>query len=401
MKYLLSAADFVDRNTPAIEEVVEIAGDLVLSDGQKRALGKVRKGVKKVVGSKMYSGVKSKLAQHVYAGPGVITAPVSQSVVVRGRKPKISSIKGGAVVTHREMFTTVGDANSVLAVNGGSIAGGASPVSSSYNLQVCSTNVNLFPWLSTLACSYDQYKFTSITVTYVPICASTQVSRVVLGWDSDANDSVPPSRGDFANLPANVATPAWAPVSLTIPCDGKWRFTTSGNVVYDQTLFNMGALYYAVTGTGTTAVLGDLFVDYTVQLKSPTLEGVAHGYATTTPTTITRIDGPQFPFKLSSTATSMIFSFFTDGTYKMFITGNSTSGAGSAPAGANGVTFGTADGLVLNSSANGRFGYFLSFNVQTTSGATPTLTLGGLTAWTVADVFWLKGGEWVNAMVTV
>jgi len=248
------------------EEVADVAGDLVLSKKQARALsrfakqtGSTRNKIKNWSEGRGWvekATPSNQLATYVSGRVGSMQhlpgAPTSIGTRVRSFTPKFRSVGNKITVTNREIVGYV-DQTSL----------GVRPFG---NLNPTSPYV--FPWLSTLANSYDRFKFSRLSFSYVPTCATTATGQITLAWDPSASDYVP----DVTNLPLmhSVQVAPWMPADLDIPVGsmpmkhmGEQASTASG-VAAD--FYSVGTLYVGTNGTGAAGIL---YANYTITLSDP------------------------------------------------------------------------------------------------------------------------------------
>lgn len=132
--------------------------------------------------------------------------------------------------------------------------------------------IDTFPWGSRVAKSFDKYKFTHLSFEYRAL-ASTAVSGVVtMSFDFDALDSDPLSKYEQSQTVPRVENQAYVSNVLNIKCDNLWRFTRQGTVSSsDLKTYDFGKFLISSYGSSTTSPIGEIFVNYTVELKYPTL----------------------------------------------------------------------------------------------------------------------------------
>lgn len=211
-----------------------------------------------------------------------VKAPVAQSRVSRNKPANISRRgRDEIVVTHREYITPVNFVYNVdftlsekaIAINPGL------PIS--------------FPWLSTIAPSYESYRFEKVKFCFETSVPTTQQGAFIMCFDYDASDNPPQTKTDFLNFQGAVKGPVWdADLSMTLDSKlmnkiGPSRYIRRGNRSGDIKLYDIGNLYYTIINTTTSAQYGDLFVEYTVVLQTPqmnTSETISDNYASLTNT---------------------------------------------------------------------------------------------------------------------
>ncbi len=173
--------------------------------------------------------------------------------------------------------------------------------SQSYTVQK-TLNINpglpeTFPWFSTVASKFQEYKIRGLVFHYVPSSGNAVSSTnaalgtVMMQTSYRAGETAPSSKQEMLNE-------YWACESIPstafchpIECDPKenpynLHYVRSGTLpsTADQLLYDLGTLYVATSGMqADNVVVGDLWVTYEIELKKPVLVSsiadAARGYA--------------------------------------------------------------------------------------------------------------------------
>lgn len=141
-----------------------------------------------------------------------------------------------------------------------------------------------FPWLSTIAGSFQEYKFKGIVFHYIP-SSGTAVSgtnaalgTVMLQTSYRSSDVAPQSKTELLNEYWSGETVPCDTVAHPIECDPnenpfnvQYVRTSSAVSEGDSTLlYDLGVTHLAVSGQQVSGnTLGDLWVTYEVELKKP------------------------------------------------------------------------------------------------------------------------------------
>lgn len=241
------------------------------------------------------------------------------------------------VIRHREFITTVKSST-------------AFTVQESFQLNP--GNSSTFPWLSTIANSFQEYRFKGIVFHYIPTSGnaisgtSPSLGSVMLQTSYRSNDSPPSNKAELLNeywsgesVPADTfahpieCNPAENPFNV--------QYVRSGDVPPgdNQLFYDLGVTHLCTQGQlAANNNLGDLWVTYEVELKKPivasnvtsdTLSLLASTYGPTA-TTIAPFAGlSRSRGNLSITAVSSL-SFTVDGfrpgRYTMFMNANGVTG---------------------------------------------------------------------------
>jgi hypothetical protein len=144
-----------------------------------------------------------------------------------------------------------------------------------------------FPWLSSQACGYDQYKFKRLAVTSQPGCSTATAGFISMYFDFDPRDGPAPSEITFDNARGRVTGNIWSPHTLNAQTQGLnsrtvyyVRVATPSDTVRRSA--DTCNLWVALSGVpaGTEVKLE---VSYTVQLRFP--ENIKEPGGTITPPT--------------------------------------------------------------------------------------------------------------------
>lgn len=293
----------------------------------KKAWNRIKRG---------FSRRQTDLVTHPGALSGAIAAPVAVTRIIRGSKPKFQHSKGSVTVTHREL---VGQFNNLTTF-------GVNPGNGGNGYALNPSNPLLFPWLQPIATNFDQYKFDSVRLQYVPLCATTETGRVALYFDKDSQDDAPADRVELANMAHLRETAPWAESSLNIPVDSVKRFVND-NTTADRKLVDLGQIGLAVYGGGGTNPVGDLFIHYTVTFFEPQPSA---GVIETEQIGLNSVNSGPDMFSVGGDAISTVVTFKTPGTFIVAVLQRNTTLA--AP--------GTS-GLTINSSTNAQaVGFYIA-----------------------------------------
>jgi len=193
-----------------------------------------------------------------------VQAPASSSRLMRMQQPKLStSITNGkatTIIRHREFLADV---------NG----------STAFNALTFAINpglVGTFPWLASIANNWDSYLFRKLDFSYETACSSITPGSVMMSIDFDAADPAPTSKLQLMTYDNAVRSASWqeARYDATVQNLHKFgiqRFTRSKALAanLDIKTYDVGNLFLATSGQATNAPIGELYVDYVVELFTP------------------------------------------------------------------------------------------------------------------------------------
>lgn len=190
-------------------------------------------------------------------------APVATSRRTTTNKPRMTTQTNGTTVTHREFI--------------GDIAGSVDYATNGYALNpgLAST----FPWLSKIAANYESYVFRKLSFQYETAVATTTAGTVMMAVDYDATDLAPTSKQSLMAYAQAQRSAPWQESSFN--CRGgdltkfaRERYIRTSSGGGDLKTYDVGNLFVATQGTPATD-LGELYVTYTVILRTPQVGGGA------------------------------------------------------------------------------------------------------------------------------
>lgn len=137
----------------------------------------------------------------------------------------------------------------------------------------------LFAWLSQVAQRFETYQFRKLRFCWEPILATAVSGTAVLGLDYDANDVVPTTKQQIMSFKSSVRAACWQPccldADLTIDDRGLSgrKYVRSGlpaGSAYDLKTYDVG-FFISLTSVGVTtgSLMGELYVEYDVELFTP------------------------------------------------------------------------------------------------------------------------------------
>lgn len=220
--------------------------------------GKTKRGAPSKRQTKPQPGRGANLAQ--------TKAPVAKSRNVRTNAPAYLNAPGGSVrVRHREfLWDIVGSVEFAwdeFAINPG----------------VPET----FPWLSAIAARFESYKFHSLRFCYEPAVSTTTPGTVILAVDYDASDIGPETKTVALSYRGAVRAAPWDECAFIAQQDdlhkAKSNYVRSGLAPSgtDIKMYDVGNLYVATQGQAAATAVGELYVEYDVELMTPQLNADA------------------------------------------------------------------------------------------------------------------------------
>jgi hypothetical protein len=183
-------------------------------------------------------------------------AAVAYSKAVGIKAPVVSTrANGRTVISHREYVC---------------------PVVGSLGLRLIGKNVNpglaeVFPWLSTIAANYEKYRMIRLKFQYITSSGTSTAGRVGLAFGYNPSEKLPQNKQEFFSIVPNQEEAPWEDITLVVPCTNESKYVRfSGISTGTVNTYDMGKIISAVGNNASgTATLGDLFVEYEVELTRP------------------------------------------------------------------------------------------------------------------------------------
>ncbi len=280
-------------------------------------------------------------------------AAVAVSSKRRQKNAEIEYARDGrsCVISHEERFATILGSTS-FAVNSYAINPGQS---------------STFPWLSGIANRFESYRFDKLEFLYKTKTATTALGDVILAVDYDATDAAPTDSIQAEAYDESVSSAPWQNLTHKCRAQNMRKLPTyyvrgdSQPSSTDLKLYDMGNLFVCTENQASAALVGYMYVRYTVRLLTPQLRsndfGIAGGsYVGTTACTAANpmgtspvADGSNRGWSVN--AASRI-TFDNPGTYLLFHYTTGTTLSASALANGSGVTSSSLGGTA-NAAATG------------------------------------------------
>lgn len=212
------------------------------------------------------------------AGFSINRAPAAVSMSQKNRVPKFNGAPNGIRIQHCEYigpFTYPAGTNASFAV--------LSAIPFQPGL------LTSYPWLSSLATNFEQYKFHRMRIVIRSIVPTSTSGAMYASIDYDAADPQPTTKSQFMNNGSAASSSIWE--TLTLDYDPpasdfvKQHYIRNGNLAnnLDIKTYDSGNLYLAVDGSSLGAsanTIADIFFEYDVSLFVPILNpDVAPGFA--------------------------------------------------------------------------------------------------------------------------
>ncbi len=211
----------------------------------------------------MASRVKQNMKKKEKAGVSAVPLARSRKAVTGKPVIRSSSKQGGdgrVRIRHREYLAD--------------IVGSVAFASNSY-----SVNPGLpgtFPWLSTLAQNFESYLFHKLSFDFETQKSASTSGSLMMAIDYDASDAAPQNKQQLMAYHHAVRSAVWDECSFRgdrqdLKKFGVQRYVRSGSLAanLDVKTYDVGTLFVATQGEADTTAIGELYVDYDVELITP------------------------------------------------------------------------------------------------------------------------------------
>lgn len=197
--------------------------------------------------------------KQVPKNPVKVQAPVASSSIRRMNRPSIRNAKaaGDIRVVHREYVGEIG----------GAVA---------FEARQHAINPGLgweFPWLSKIAQRYESYRFNSLKYCFETESPTSATGAVMGVIDYDPTDPSPTDKIQALNYRDAVRAAPWSDFCLQATQEDLHKrqtyFVRSGASNDDLRLYDTGNFFLCVQGQASTALVGELYVEYDVSLMTP------------------------------------------------------------------------------------------------------------------------------------
>jgi hypothetical protein len=206
-------------------------------------------------------GASSKKEGQASSRPNaLVKAPVAQTRIRQNAGPKTQHLPNGDIrIAHREYFSEL-QGSDVFAVSDYAINPGLAET---------------FPWLSRIAKNYESHEWEKLDFVFETESPTSYKGTVLLVPDFDAADSAPESKSDAMSYRSAVRTAPWQSAVLSCRREDlqklKSRYNRYGALAsnLDIKTYDAGNFFACVQGQADTSVVGELYADYIVVLRTP------------------------------------------------------------------------------------------------------------------------------------
>jgi hypothetical protein len=203
----------------------------------------------------------------------LVSAPIAQSISFTTRRPRISNDGLRYCVKHRELIAEIA---------------GSVGFTVQSNFIINPGFATTFPWLSPIANQWEQYHFKELSFHYIGRCPTTFSGSIMLVPEYDILDADPTSKVQASTYLGAVEQSPWTNFSCRLESKalqpmGPKKYVRSGPVLGDLKTYDGGKFLVISQGQVDTAICGDLWVEYDLELYVPQ-SGSAQAGATSSST---------------------------------------------------------------------------------------------------------------------
>lgn len=193
----------------------------------------------------------------------LVKAPAAFGRSFSSRPPNLNG-KSTFKIVHREVVDT--------------LIGGSTYWTNQISTLINPGNPELFPWLSSIASSFEYYRFNRLVFRYVPLCSSSTAGSIQMAPDYNASNINPQTELIFSAYHDYVDGNAWMENTCVIDTRAlnqfvDWHFVSSNQdgINNSNPIFAAAQFFlYTVNFSGAVSA-GKLYVEYEVELKTPSL----------------------------------------------------------------------------------------------------------------------------------
>ncbi len=181
--------------------------------------------------------------------------PIAHAYSSNFRAPRISQSRSGTRVVHKELVASV-PGSAAYAVAASYVA----------NPGLASS----FPWLSTQAANWEQYRFHRLCYEFVPSSAYTATGDVILAPDYDSVDAAPASEVVASSYRDGIQSDVKTRCEIELDPNsmhplGPRKYIRAGAIAgVDLKTYDAGVLHVATVGQADATTIGRLWVHYEV-----------------------------------------------------------------------------------------------------------------------------------------
>lgn len=195
----------------------------------------------------------------------MVTAPASKTRPIRSSQPReVRLPNGNRALIFKEYVQDIAGSVAFAAVT--------FPVQPGIS--------TLFAWLAEQAGLYQEYQFRRLRFCYETEKSSATSGKVIFVFSPDATDAAPAGKQEALEYKYKGGNAPWSPFVLEVPTSealGARRYVRTGTLAANQDIktTDLGSLFVCTQGMADTTAVGELYVEYSIELITPVLNAQA------------------------------------------------------------------------------------------------------------------------------
>jgi len=218
-----------------------------------------------------------------------VDAPITQAFKAMTTEPLIIASSGRTFVKHSEYVADISGSvdfeSEGMAINPG--------------------NINLFPWLASIAQRFESYKFRALRFRYQPTAPTTTAGTFVFAVIYDATAASPDSKVTALASESAVRTSVWSSVQHVSASHNLNKRSSyfvrngSGPITSSFDFYDVGTVFAMTDGIPSeSGNVGEFYVDYEIDLITPVLTNASTASGPLGTLQATTVSGPVNLFNL-------------------------------------------------------------------------------------------------------
>lgn len=132
---------------------------------------------------------------------------------------------------------------------------------------------SVFPWLSSLADLYDQYRVHALSFEYIPSTSTATNGDIIMSIDYDVTDPAPTSELNTSQMEGTIQDACWKRIVLNADVKAMQpesrKYVRRFNVAGDQRIYDLGRFYLSTINMAAATAVGKIWINYDVEFFVP------------------------------------------------------------------------------------------------------------------------------------
>lgn len=187
-------------------------------------------------------------------------APAAKGSKFKSGRPQVRTSNKSTRIQHTELIDTIAGSTSFSVFNSYELNPGLSAT---------------FPWLSTQADSWEQYRFHRLEACYISRTSTSEKGSIIFAPEYDSLDSAPATEKDAMSYEGAQDDNVWNCFSThfnvkdMFPLGPRKYIRSSGAIPGDLKTYDAGVLHVCTNGEDSTDDIGKLYFRYDVEFFIP------------------------------------------------------------------------------------------------------------------------------------